>query len=283
MKIFNWNFKEKFDHNEDLIMLLGSFETLHLGHYELVKTAKDIRNTNPELKLAIMLFSQSYKSLVAKEEKVFQIKTRLYTLFNLGFDYVFLVDDNINNFNVSHEQFCKNLLENKVKKVVCGNDFKFGFRKIGNIDYLKKYFQVYVSNDRKIQKQKISTSLIKDLIEDGNISAINNLLIEKYSFITNLEKMNFFYPNNIKKIRSGIYVSNFVIDDVEYHGLIKINHKSNKEKTNQAYIFDLELIPSKYKEVFVEVEALIRHINFQHEDKIEISDIETAKKWFIKK
>ncbi|PWC09133.1 riboflavin biosynthesis protein [Mycoplasmopsis arginini] len=283
MKIFEWNFKEDFEIKEDLIMVLGSFETLHLGHYELIKIAKDIKISNPQTKLAIMIFNNTYKGALGLDKKAMQTQTRLYTLFNLGFDFVFLANINKENLNVSHEDFCKNLLLNNVKFVICGKDFKFGFRRLGNIEYLSKFFNVTVANERKIQKRKISSTLINELIEEGNIFAINNLLIEKYAFITNFNKFNFAFPNKIKKIKPGIYIANFVIDDIEYHGLIKISNVQNNENDNLAFLLDLEIIPSKYQDIFVELEALIRHINLDHENEIRDNDIELTKKWFINK
>lgn len=283
MKIFEWNFKEDFEIKEDLIMVLGSFETLHLGHYELIKIAKDIKISNPQTKLAIMIFNNTYKGALGLDKKAMQTQTRLYTLFNLGFDFVFLANINKENLNVSHEDFCENLLLNKVKFVICGKDFKFGFRRLGNIEYLSKFFNVTVANERKIQKRKISSTLINELIEEGNIFAINNLLIEKYAFITNFNKFNFAFPNKIKKIKPGIYIANFVIDDIEYHGLIKISNDQNNENNNLAFLLDLEIIPSKYQDIFVELEALIRHINLDHENEIRDNDIELTKKWFINK
>ncbi|SGA02885.1 Riboflavin biosynthesis protein ribF [Mycoplasmopsis arginini] len=259
-------------------MVLGSFETLHLGHYELIKIAKDIKISNPQTKLAIMIFNNTYKGALGLDKKAMQTQTRLYTLFNLGFDFVFLANINKENLNVSHEDFCKNLLLNNVKFVICGKDFKFGFRRLGNIEYLSKFFNVTVANERKIQKRKISSTLINELIEEGNIFAINNLLIEKYAFITNFNKFNFAFPNKIKKIKPGIYIANFVIDDIEYHGLIKISNVQNNENDNLAFLLDLEIIPSKYQDIFVELEALIRHINLDHENEIRDNDIELTKK-----
>ncbi|MGX9364003.1 FAD synthase [Mycoplasma sp. 332] len=282
MKIFEWNFKQIFEINNDLIMVLGSFETLHLGHYELIKIAKDLKNSGANYKLAIMLFNQPYKKSKIHENKAFQVQTRLYTLFNLGFDFVFLVDVNEDTMNVSHYDFCNNLKNNNVKYVVCGNDFYFGFRRSGDVNYLKKNFEVYTANERKINKRKISSTLINELIDEGNISAINNLLIEKYAFITNFEKFHFKYPENIKKIKSGIYITNVVINDIEYHGLVKIGIKNDEGFDNVAYLLDLDIIPSKYQEIFVEFEALIRYISLNHENKIQDSDIQIAKKWFAK-
>ncbi|AZZ65553.1 riboflavin biosynthesis protein [Metamycoplasma phocicerebrale] len=283
MKVFEWNFKEKFEIKEKVIMILGSFETLHLGHYELIKAAKDKKNSNPEYKIAISVFNEPYKNNKNNLKKAFQVKTRIYTLFNLEIDYVFIAQINKENLNISHIQFINNLKENNISVVVCGQDYKFGFRRLGDLNYLKKHFELIVINERKIHKRKISSTLINELIEEGNISAINNLLIEKYAFITNLENFQYVYPAKLNKLKYGIYIVNVVIDNIEYHGLTKIGNNNDINNDNELYLFDLNVIPSKYQEILIEFESLIRYIRSKHENNILENDIEIAKSWFISK
>ena len=52
MKIFNWNLKDKLPiEDKSLVICLGAFETLHLGHYELFKNAFDYKKDHPKFKL----------------------------------------------------------------------------------------------------------------------------------------------------------------------------------------------------------------------------------------
>ncbi|MCV3733852.1 riboflavin biosynthesis protein [Mycoplasma enhydrae] len=285
MTVFDWNFKDVFDIKENIIMILGSFETLHLGHYELIKAAKAKKEILADAKIGIMLFSAPYKNNKQLQKKAFQTKVRLFSLYNLGIDYVFLVQSTQDNLNTSHKDFINNLKQNKVIEVICGPDFRFGFRKLGDINYLKKHFELNLINERKVQKKKISSSLINELIEEGNISAANSLLIDKYAFVCSIENFKYEYPKQLNKLKCGIYIVNVVINDIEYHGLTKISLETTKEdqKNNELYFFDLSVIPSKYQDIYIEFELPIRFIGTNHENNINENDIDTARQWFLNK
>lgn len=286
MQVFDWDFKEKLNINEPLTICLGSFETLHLGHNELFKIAKDLKQSYPDQKLAIMMFKNPVKNSQVLTKKAMQPKTRLYTLAMLGFDYVFLVDVNQTILNCSYSDFIQGLKINNVKNVVCGQDFRFGFNREGNIDKLKKYFNVYVANELKVNKQKISSTIINEFIEEGNINGLNKLLIDKYSIIVNSQKFNFKYPEHLNQLKAGIYIANVVWNNIEYHGLIFINKNqfdlnNNLQENNIIYLFDIDYFISKYQELYIEFLQCIRHINNNSENQISTNDIEIAKNYFI--
>lgn len=262
-------------------MCLGSFETLHLGHYLLIKEAKSLKIQNPNLKTAIIIFKNPIKKGEILNKKAFQLKVRLYTLLNLEFDYIFIIDFNNEIKNIEAKEFIDKLKEINVTNVICGPDFRFGFNKEGNPNLLKKHFSLIVTSEKKINKRKISSTLINELIEEGDIKTINSILIEKYSFIINLNKFNFEYPNNLTRLKSGIYLVNVVIKNYEYHGLCLIN--KNKNDNCQIYLLDLEIAPSKYEEVFIEFEDLLRNISAEEDNNIYDNDVNEAISYFSRK
>ncbi|AXE60735.1 riboflavin biosynthesis protein [[Mycoplasma] phocae] len=284
MKIYSWDIKSKLELNKDIVICLGSFETLHLGHNELFKIARDLKNTNPHLELAAMMFQNPIRKGEIASEKAFQPKTRLYTFHALGFDSVFIINMDKNLLNLDYKIFIKSLKENGVKKIVCGQDFRFGFMKKGTINDLKKEFEVYVADEKKVNKAKISSTLINEFIKEGNVEGMNALLIENYAFITTMDKFRYKYPKNLISLKDGVYIVNVVISNIEYHGITLINSKNHSEENqlnNILYLYDLEIIPSKYEEIFIEFLHRIRYIDSIKEDKLSKSDIEIGKRWFI--
>ncbi len=286
MKIYNWDIENKLPIDDNLIICLGSFETLHIGHNSLFKIARDLRNESNTLKLATIIFKSPIKNGLVANKKAFQLKPRLYTLDKLGFEYVFIVEMDQNKLNLDYKKFIDTLLLNNVKKIVCGQDFKFGFMKKGTPKILANYFDVKIADEIKANKVKISSSLINEFISEGNISAINELLIENYSFITFLDHFRFQYPKNLNRLKNGVYIVNVVIENIEYHGLALINEQENSDQDdgnflNLIYLYDLELIPSKYSETFIEFLQKIRQINDKKEIKFKQSDIQIGYQWFI--
>ena len=253
MKIFNWNLNEKLNTNDDLILCLGGFESLHLGHNELFKLAKSYKNDNPNSKLAISIFANSIKNNEVIEKKLLQLKVRLYILANLDFDYVFIITPTKEIINISDNKFIEELKKMNIKTIICGQDYRFGFNHQGDISKLKKHFNVHVANEKKVNHSKISTHLI--------IKA---------------DKFIFHLPENIIKIKSGIYVVNAIIKDIEYHGLCLISKYSND---NKLYLFDVTTIPSKHQEIYTEFLGAIRYIDTKQNDNINDKDLKIAKKY----
>ncbi|WP_041914154.1 FAD synthase [Metamycoplasma arthritidis] len=284
MKVYNWDLlKQSPIIKEPLTICLGGFESLHLGHYELIKKAREINATNSENKLAILLLKNSINKGRIQEKKLFQLKTRLYTISALNFDYAFYIEVSEDLINLSAEKFIEKLKEINVKQIVCGPDFCFGHNRMGSIAMLKENFAVSVVEERKINKQKISSSLITELISDGNIIEANKLLLEKYAFITNINRFKFTYPQNLVKLKAGIYCVNVVIKDIEYHGVCLIKKsKPDDEQTliNKLYLFDLKIIPSKYEEIFIEFEKSIRYISSLASNDLFEKDLQAAQKFF---
>lgn len=283
MKIFNWNLKDKLPiEDKSLVICLGAFETLHLGHYELFKNAFDYKKDHPEFKSAILVFKNPIKANNVIEKKAFQLKTRLYTLEALKFDYTFIVETNDEIKNISASNFVDALKLNNIKTVSCGLDYCFGFNKTGDIDLLKKNFEVLIASLKKVNKQKISSTLINELIGEGNVDVINKLLLEKYALIVNADHFKFAWPSKINKLKPGIYVVNAVIKNIEYHGLclvLKFN-ENELDLNNILYLLDIETIPSKYDEIFIEFLGTIRYIEIQKDNKISNQDIDIAIGYF---
>ena len=75
--------------------------------------------------------------------------------------------------------FLKNL---NVKRVIIGSDFRFGYKKSGSINDLKKYFKVIVIEDL-LTNNELFTTHIKELIYNAKLDEAKELLTRNY-FIT---------------------------------------------------------------------------------------------------
>ncbi|QJR43924.1 FAD synthase [Mycoplasma miroungirhinis] len=274
MDVYNWPIEHRENENKpEIIMILGAFESLHLGHYELFKLAKQLKNQNKNVQIACLLFKNKQNN----NEKIFQLKTRIYTLEHLQVDKTIVINFDDNFKNIDPLKFINELKNLNVTTVIAGSDFKFGFNRQGNNQMLKQHFITHIIKEKKVNNNKISSTIIRQLIKEGNLDTTNNLLIEDYAFIVAVKDYKFDFPKNLIKLPAGIYFCNLVYKDIEYHGFIFINYQ---EKENQVVFLDLDEDILFFDELFIEVIKFFRNINHIAENKIFKSDLQEAMKFF---
>ena len=216
------------------LVVLGCFDAIHIGHRELLKKAKLQAKING-LDLGVMMFrdGKSGKLLYSFEERCailegFNVKFVLAVDFNDEFkaiaplDFLHAVEDKIN-----------------VKAYMCGKDFRFGAQAKGKSSTLKNYAEDEENGvwfmpvkDVALKGEKVSTSLIKTCLENGEIGKANELLGSEFSLsgevvkgagrgttVVGFPTVNIFYPNWKHDIKHGVYSVKCLIDDVDYSGI----------------------------------------------------------------
>ena len=164
---------------EDLSMILGYFDGVHLGHQYLIKEARKYA----KYPLAILTFDKPVSSLIANNKNsdlLTSLDDRFKMISKLGVDYYYVFHIDKEFLNLSSQDFIELLKELNVREVFAGSDFRFGKNRAGGINELKDYFEVRVSDLLKENEEKISTQEIKDLVELGNIKEANKLLGYNY-------------------------------------------------------------------------------------------------------
>ncbi len=162
-----------------LTLLLGSFDGLHLGHYELVKEAKkkasgDIGALLFSDNIASFLGHKSAKSLTSLEDK-----KRLFASY--GFDYLFIIPLSKEFLALDKDSFLdKYIAPLSPSLLICGEDYSFGKRAEGKSDDLKKRFDASILPIKTMNGEKIGTQRIIALIEEGKIEEANARLGRDY-------------------------------------------------------------------------------------------------------
>jgi riboflavin kinase/FMN adenylyltransferase len=139
--------------------------------------------------------------------------------------------------------------------VTCGLDFRFGFKREGDIQDLKKHFKLNLVDYKEVNRVKISSSVIKELLSEGNIELANRFLGKEYTIVGevvpgNKIRRNLGFPtaniknDNIKKIlKPGVYGVLIYVDNVKYLGMMNIGHNPTcnfvDELSTEVNIFDL--------------------------------------------
>ena len=118
------------------------------------------------------------------KKNLVKFRTKYEKLKVLGIDALLLISFSKKFSQITAEDFILKFLIKKlnVKNIIVGDDFRFGYMREGNINLLKQYeteesFRVIALKKKADLKNNIySSSLIKGLIEKGNIRKANNIL-----------------------------------------------------------------------------------------------------------
>lgn len=233
MKIIN-NFTDEVYSRKPSIMLIGYFDSVHLGHIKIIKELIDI-SRDKNLTHYLLTFknlpnkTKRLKNILDQEDKISIIK-------NLGVKNVILVEFDEKIANMSPDLFLKAVKSNfNVTDFIVGEDFKFGNGRTGSVlDLEKMNFNIHLSEKLIKNGIKISTKIIKNYINEGNIEAANSLIGRNYYIKGMVRKgkqigrkigfptMNII-NNDILLPQSGAYVTKTIIDSEEYYSMTYVS------------------------------------------------------------
>ena len=157
MKIFN-NFiiSKKYKKSS---LAIGNFDGVHKGHQKVFKYAKKTK-----LKFGILTFSPLPVMFFNKKIKNYRLaseeeKFRLLKKFKA--DFVVKIKFNKNFSKMTAENFIKNIIYRKInpKRIFVSNNFKFGNKRKGNVNLLKRFEKKYGYKLFKIPPDKYNNRL----------------------------------------------------------------------------------------------------------------------------
>jgi riboflavin kinase/FMN adenylyltransferase len=172
------------------IILIGNFDGVHLGHQKLFKLAKSYKKKF-NLKIGVINFDPMPKMFFNESLKNFRLSSinqKLNLLNNLGVDFIITKKFNKIFSKTKSINFIKNILAKKLKAkfIFVSNNFRFGNKREGDVKFLiqneQKYnYQVIKPKPFLVNKKIVSSSLIRNYLENGYLEIANKLLDRKWS------------------------------------------------------------------------------------------------------
>ena len=183
MKIYNSaNLRKKHYHG---VIAIGNFDGLHLGHRKVINEAKQKANKN-KLPFGLMTFEPVPVMFFNKKKtdhRINSVQQKIIQLRKLKLDFLIIIKFNKSFSSLTAEKFIKEIIYKKTKcrYLYVSRNFKFGFKRRGNIRTLKKFekqfnYKNIITSPYKKNYKTISSSLIRKKIRDGNINLVNELL-----------------------------------------------------------------------------------------------------------
>ncbi len=167
------------------IILIGNFDGLHLGHQKLFQLAQSYKKKY-NLKIGVVNFDPMPKMFFNKKLKNFRltnIDQKIKLLSALKVDFVITKKFDKKFSKIKAIKFVTEILSKKLssKFIFVSNNFRFGNKREGNVNLLKKYekslnYKVIKPEPLIKSKKVVSSSLIRNLLEKGFLNRANNLL-----------------------------------------------------------------------------------------------------------
>mgnify|MGYP001253190021 FL=1 len=178
----NFNIQKK---HKGSIVLIGNFDGLHQGHQKLFKLAQSYKKKY-NLKIGVINFDPMPKMFFNKKLKNFRLsnvdqKIKLLSKFKVDFVITKKFDKKFSKTKALN--FIIEILNKKLnsKFIFVSNNFRFGNNREGNVDLLienEKTYNYKVVKPKPLTKDKkiVSSSLIRNLLENGFLEKANKLL-----------------------------------------------------------------------------------------------------------
>tara|TARA_B100001123_G_scaffold185034_1_gene211815 strand:- start:787 stop:1704 length:918 start_codon:yes stop_codon:yes gene_type:complete len=188
MKIFN-NLSISKNYRRSSLAI-GNFDGVHKGHQKVFKLARKFAKKN-KLKFGILTFSPLPVMFFNKKIRNYRLasETEKFQLFKkYEVDFAINIKFNKSFSKISARDFIKRIIYKKInpKQVFVSNNFKFGNKRKGNVNILKKFGKKYDYKLLKISpykygKKLVSSTRIRKCLQKGNIDLANKLLSRIWS------------------------------------------------------------------------------------------------------
>ena len=225
--------------NCPIVLCLGYFGTMHNGHVELLEVAKQ-RARELHAKVALFTFSNNHLKVLGRDcTVVYTYAERLELYKNLGVDVVIAAEFN-NDFRAfTGSQFVEQLTQYRLAGVVCGFDYSCGSDRMDCAKLTEKLLGVCAVDvvDAICWKgEKVSTTLVRKLLMQSDISTVNSLLSEPYFVMGKVvhgrhvgSEMGFPTANLLVSVEKllpiGVYGGLVDIDGKAYRAIVNIGQK----------------------------------------------------------
>ena len=262
------------------VATIGNFDGLHLGHQKIIGKLKQ-KAEELQLPLTVVSFEPLPSEYFSPTppSRIYPLRDKIRLMEQLGVNNFLCLKFNEDFANMPPKVFVEDILQEylDVKYLAVGDDFKFGYNRGGDfalLTELGKNSGMTVIDTATVEKdsQRVSSTRIRNALEQGDISLANGLLGYKYQLsgrirhgdklgrTINFPTLNLKIPDNISPKRGVYAVRVHGLDQTSYAGVANLGNRPTVVGTQnrlEVHLFDFsESVYGKY--ICVELLEFIR-------------------------
>ena len=248
---------------DDVVMVLGFFDGVHRGHQKVIETGKKIA-IEKGLKLAVMTFNQHpsivfQKVLPENMKYLNSLEQKERLMANLGVDILYVIEFTSAFAHLAPQEFVDQYIVGLHAAVaVSGFDYTYGPKEIADVAHLPGYandrFKVVTVSKEELAGAKISSTRIRDLMEQGRMEEVTELLGYVYETdgtvvhgdargrLLGFPTANIKVKSTVRLPRVGVYAVKIQVGEKWHVGMGSIGHNDTfgegRELTVEVYILD---------------------------------------------
>ena len=172
------------------VIAIGNFDGIHLGHQKVINNAKK-KAKKKKIPVGLITFEPvpvMFFNKKIKNHRISSLEQKKDQLKKLKLDFLIIIKFNKNFSSLSAEEFIRKIIYKKTncRFLYVSKNFRFGFKRKGNIETLKKYekrykFKNIIVKPLKLKRKIISSTFIRNKIRKGQIEKVNKLLNRNWS------------------------------------------------------------------------------------------------------
>ena len=167
------------------VIAIGNFDGLHLGHQKVLNEAKQSAK-KLKLPFGLMTFEPVPVMFFSKKKnnhRINSLSQKKKQLKKLKLDFLIIIKFNKKFSSLTSEKFIEKIIYKKTncRYLYVSKNFKFGFKRQGSIQTLKKFekkfnYKNIITKPLKKNNKTISSTFIRKKIRSGQIGLANKLL-----------------------------------------------------------------------------------------------------------
>ncbi len=180
MKVFRY-FKKSL---KECVLTIGNYDGIHLGHQTLINHVIS-ESRSLQVESALITFEPHPKEFFSPEkapQRVISLREKLEFFQAHRIDRVYVIKFNKKFSKLTASEFI-DILKLKVKAIdlVVGSDFRYGNMREAGLDELKASgIKVTQPGTIFLEKERISSSLVRDALKESNFARVEALLGRPY-------------------------------------------------------------------------------------------------------